>query len=421
MKHGYAFVTSIVVALLLTLLVGECSHGQYYYSPCQNGQCPPQQYQQPRYVQPQQPVYQEPQQQVRLGEATDVRVRVKAGGGYQSGSGTAFGHYQSGTLILTNHHVIEGGSSVVVCIGQRELIAKVLGSEPDPTDAAILWVPGEHDVVSVASDTPADAMAEFRAYDGGQHFRCWQGRILGFKYDSYLADTYSVGGNSGGGVYVNGTLVGVVWGNRDGRLAFTGVGPIRKLCARLGIGIAAGFPDKVAPQPSQPPTQQQPACPNCPEGGCCPCNLGDINATIDARIEAKLKLVKLPERGEPGPAGPAGPPGKDATIDEEALAQRITAAVLANIKIPEPVNPPSAAKHYVLVADAEADYWPRMAPELKRAQEGYSKIKLAPPPSYSVGALPQMVEYLSGVPQRTIAGTHNVSTALAKLSQGETP
>ncbi len=321
---------AILTGILLTLLLcAKCSQGQYYYqSPCANGQCPPQQYQQPVY---QQPVQQAPQQQVRLGEPTDVRIRVKVGSGYQSGSGTAFGHHQSGTLILTNHHVIEGGSSVVVCIGQREILAKVLGSEPDPTDAAILWVPGEFDVVSVATDTPADAMAEFRAYDGGQHFRCWQGRILGFKYSSYVADTYSVGGNSGGGVYVNGQLVGVLWGNRDNQLAFTGVGPIRKLCGRLGIGIAAGVPQYTPPLVPLPDRENP--CPSCPQGSC-DCD-GKITKLINQQERSLAIMEKMEERilllesrkSEPGPAGPQGPqgiqgepgtPGKDAnTINLE--------------------------------------------------------------------------------------------------------
>src|SRR5690606_9973881 len=142
-----------------------------------------------------------------------------------------------------------------------------------------------------------------------------------------------------------------------------------------------------------------------------------------AHLEEKVD-VALVQSGTPGPQGPQGPAGKDgkdAQITDaqiQQITQTVTANVLAQIKTPEI---PAAQKHYVLVADQDASYWPRLSDWYKRASDSYSRIKLAAPPTFPVGTLPQLVEYQGGDPLRVIKGNYDTEAALAKLARGDTP
>lgn len=82
---------------------------------------------------------------------------------------------------------------------------------------------------------------------------------------------------------------------------------------------------------------------------------------------------------------------------------------------------PTAVVHYVLVADEGASYWRRVNDMLTRAREAYSQIRSTPPPSFPVGALPQLVAYENGKPLGAFKGQRDVENALAVISKGETP
>lgn len=136
------------------------------------------------------------------------------------------------------------------------------------------------------------------------------------------------------------------------------------------------------------------------------------------QMEKKIAALeaKCGQTGQPGPAGPMGPPGPKGDPGE-----------------PGPAGPPGSdgttpelpqqtdTVYYVLVADEGAAYWPRINPVFKRAKEFYSTIKLAPPPNYSVGQLPQLVAYSDGKPLGSFKGAYAVEQALNLISRGEAP
>lgn len=85
-------------------------------------------------------------------------------------------------------------------------------------------------------------------------------------------------------------------------------------------------------------------------------------------------------------------------------------------------KPQDHERHLVLVADRKADYWPRLSAEYQRASQSYSRILFSdPPPNFSVGALPQVVVYADGKPEKVFRGQREVSTLLASITSGTWP
>lgn len=158
-----------------------------------------------------------------LGETpgrADARLVCDLGGGRsQCGSGTLIGHSSRGTVAITNHHVIEGASAVFVINRGHKYRGKVLTANKQH-DVALVEIPGRLAHVEIGGDVPEGEMLHFRAFDCGVHFRTWW---------AHPSQTYSVGGNSGGGVYHRGKLVGVIWGNRQDRIAFTPISRVRRM------------------------------------------------------------------------------------------------------------------------------------------------------------------------------------------------
>lgn len=77
-----------------------------------------------------------------------VEVRSEGGGGRAAGSGVAF---REDGYILTNHHVIEGASSVMVVSAEgKRFDAKVVGSDPE-TDISVLKINAALPVATLGS------------------------------------------------------------------------------------------------------------------------------------------------------------------------------------------------------------------------------------------------------------------------------
>lgn len=119
---------------------------------------------------------------------------------------------------------------------------------------------------------------------------------------------------------------------------------------------------------------------------------------------------------------------KGCECDQTQIAQAVIngidyakIAAMVKVEAPPTVPAPVAGKecHMVLVADQKASYWPRLEGELKRAQEAYYGIKVAPVPPFKAGPMPQLVVYESSIPTRVVKGSYDVSTALTEISRGD--
>lgn len=411
--------------------------------PCYQG---PQTYQAPQY-----------QQSTRPATFCDLIVKVQDTNGMSTGSGTPVMKHQGKTVVLTNWHVVqERASDTSVTVyrpNSPPASARVLEADKD-LDVAVVLVDADWPVVNIGTELDTSAALQTRGHAHGTSFRVYQGRVTSRIARGYFVSSPSISGMSGGGVFQNQQYVGIIWGGADSYCAITSIRHIRPFLNRvLGRQVIEVQTDLVPVEaPPREPNLPPPACPDCQQS--CGCDekiskLVDLQAelvevtskleTMIVRNEAdveflraiqegntaeivslKEQLAKIPagKDGEDGVDGKDGRNGKDATIDEDALAERITLAVLERIDLPTPE--PTSVKHYVLVADSAGDYWKRLSDEYTTAKAAYSQIKLAPPPSFPVGTLPQMVEYQSGVPQRTIFGSRAVSEALALLARGET-
>lgn len=174
-------------------------------------------------------------------------------------------------------------------------------------------------------------------------------------------------------------------------------------------------PGSTAPRPATRPPQP-PAAPKSSE-------LEALDKKLDALAEQIAKI----QVGPPGPAGPPGPPGRDGTdavvdydrVVAEVLDRLDYDAIAARVPRSPPPAVPSPARHIVLVADQQASYWPRLADALRRAQEAYHGIAVAPEPPFEAGPMPQLVIYDGGTPIEVVQGAYRVEHALAQISRGE--
>lgn len=325
-----AFACWVCYVALLLLGLTVAANGQ---GPCPGGVCPT----------PYRPLQQGRPFLDCERQPYDVQIEApdaSSPGGAFSGSGTSIARKDGGTVVVTNHHVIKDARQYFVVTGGNRYPARLLASDSQ-ADVALLWVAVPLPYVNLATEVPRGAVAQFRAFDGGVQFRAWSGRIIGFKYDSYIADTYSLSGNSGGGVYVNNQLVGVLWGNRgvgpggQMRLAFTGVGPVRRLLARVGIGIAAAYPPTLPatddPGPASGPT---PAAPQPPANTTPPedCGCREKFAAINKMHAELLERTEALESN----AGKVSQLLVDLDQNLDARIDARVASQVAEIKFPPP-------------------------------------------------------------------------------------
>jgi hypothetical protein len=229
-----------------------------------------------------------------LDRYRDATVGVRTPGG--SGSGVVVWSDAARSVVLTAHHVIDREPSVAVRGDGRTLPAAVLAADPAQDLAALL----------VAAPLPAAAVAEADPADGtevtlvglaslwsrgaaGRPITLWAVEARTAAYESHSGD-------SGGGVFAAGRLVGIHCGRvgdaADGptRAYHVRVAPIRTLLARVlrrvgdrlvpidppaPFGTGRSVPNSVTPASYPPPTYTAPparyyfpAQPSCPNGRC---------------------------------------------------------------------------------------------------------------------------------------------------------
>ncbi len=196
-------------------------------------------------------------EQVAQPTPMDVRVECPSA----RGSGTAVARLASGgTLIVTNHHVIRDQSRVTLHSGDgRRTIGQVAARDP-ANDLVAVAIDASWPIVNLGDDVTVGTPVQFRAYDAGLRFRKYFGNVHSEYQQAgsaggYFATGASVAGNSGGGVYSRGQLVGVVWGNPNGGTAFIRIGPVRRLIE----GVCRSH-QRATPPSSRPSTPNRQSC-----------------------------------------------------------------------------------------------------------------------------------------------------------------
>src|SRR5690606_16953631 len=119
--------------------------------------------------------------------------------------------------------------------------AQVLATD-QANDLAVLRINGNLPYVGIASQMPPEGtVLTCRSFDCGEYCVRWTGTFAGHNESgAALLNSYAVGGNSGGGVYHDGRLVGIMWGNSNKRMAFSDIRPIRAILQRAGCTPVEG-------------------------------------------------------------------------------------------------------------------------------------------------------------------------------------
>lgn len=346
-KNGWTILAAFALALALMVGLAFACEGQCYTDQWGNRICP----QAPRVA----PVTPPPADTTARPSAMDIRVECPG----SRGSGTAVGRSPNGgTLILTNYHVIDGEQSYTVYSGDGQSANATVASLDKDNDLALLEIPQQWKYVKLGDSLDVGMAVQFRCFDSGIRFRKYYGHVYsryGGRGDGgFFSSGSARSGNSGGGVYVDGKLVGVVWGNPQGGSAIIPVGPIRTLLGRVGVGIAAPFPEQIieVPQPA-PPKQPEAPPAQCPA---CDCDakiakLVDLQAnlveqvqklekSIDLKIEQRISEIKVPagKDGKDGRDGVDGKDGKDANTAQLELRINQLEAQLAELRASTPVT-----------------------------------------------------------------------------------
>jgi S1-C subfamily serine protease len=337
-----------------------------------------------------------------------VRVRMDEGNGTSSlGSGAIVETTASFSLVVTAGHVVrDGGRAFIQLPDGRNFPGEVLAQANDCDAAIIRVMVGNLPTVTVDITDPAGGVLIVGGYGGnGQPLRS-AGQLRGWtagESRSFVVGASVRQGDSGGPV-VNerGVMVGVLWGCAQGETYCTPIAQVRRFARRLlGRDLCCPPAGPIAAPPAQPPANSQSPT---------------ANPVLESRV-AKLESEYANCKPTPGPPGPPGKPGKDgadATVDLNMLAIKVSALITT-----QPNEPPPVERHYVLVADAQADYWPRLSDELRRAKQGYNGLAVAPPPSYPAGPMPALVGFESGKAIGRVTGVRGVSDALYALANGK--
>ncbi len=138
---------------------------------------------------------------------------------------------------MTNYHVVRDQPSIVLHAGNGQTADGQLAEMDEASDLAAVAIDATWPVVNLGGAVSIGKPVQFRAFDAGMRFRKYFGHVASAYAQQggaggYFATGRSVPGNSGGGVYSQGKLVGVVWGSPAGGTAFVPIGPVRRLIDR---------------------------------------------------------------------------------------------------------------------------------------------------------------------------------------------
>ena len=260
---------------------------------------------------------------------------VKCGQRVHWGSGTVIGKWRSRWAVLTCYHTLfREGRHTVDAGGGPGYAAELIAAEPG-WDLAVLVFEAPHwGCVSLGTEIPeTQADVETAAFPEGREYRSRIAHYVGTwgNRGDLLIDTELQGGESGGGLFAQGRLVGVLWGTdaRAGQSLAVSLVRIREFLQRRNVQIEPCTPAAIP----QPPANNPPTSPSEPSV------LRDQVKQLQARLElwerqgereltllkqelAEVKLraaVPGPRgetgpRGEAGPQGARGPPGGDADV-----------------------------------------------------------------------------------------------------------
>ena len=252
-----------------------------------------------------------------LPTAMDVRVECPTA----RGSGTSIARRpEGGTLIVTNYHVIRNQARVVVYSGKGNRAIGRVAMVDRANDLALIAIDAHWPIVRLGNEVILGAMVQLRAFDRGVQFRKYAGRVVreyteqGAAEAGYFATGASVAGNSGGGVYWQGKLVGVIWGNPQGQTAFVRIGPLRRMLDRLIRRLSGRHrlqQQETQQQGTQPPSFPVPSAQ--PDRCDCEERWAALQAQLDERLDARLPLPTLPLPTQLPPTLPpptSNPPGE---------------------------------------------------------------------------------------------------------------
>lgn len=382
-------------------------------------------------------------------------------------------------LVVTAGHVQEGGYTSYIIWRDQKLSATVLmpNSSHDLMALECAGPPSSQLVLPLATEyaKPGETV-RFEGLVGQVNSKglvtgyggiVGSGNITGYRKTHMDVDGHVQGGMSGGPIYNRNGLQGVIaisaW--EDGVRSFRGTATLRlrDLLSKAGIhveGTRYRLNKAWGPQPNEPPEvvtiqpNERPAeivipvptGPIEPNLEDYPLPVPDVDTTTPpaqphthAGIEAlaaELAAIRKQldglkgEKGDKGDSGEPGPPGELSEEDVKIYAAGVAAGLLDNEKFiaavaglveVEPYEPPKVPpgkSHLILVRDTSADYWPRMADELKTARGLFSGIREEDPPPFAT-VLPRLVGYQNGVAVLDIKGLRSVSDSLNAITRGE--
>lgn len=233
--------------------------------------------------------FERPDARTELDYAMDSAARIRSGDSW--GSGTVVYAEPGRSVILTANHILKPGEPVEVRAAGRNLAGRVILTD-SAADLAAVEVARELPHVAVVDDDLAEGddvllIGAASVWSRGQcsgHTRYNDRAVAVLTYDSYSGD-------SGGGVFRRGLLVGVhTGGHRGAKNAARGLVPFVARAVRGEPAPAA----KAAPVASAAPTCPTGNCPlkspfaapvTLPAGGCAngQCDLPNYNRGIFRR------------------------------------------------------------------------------------------------------------------------------------------
>lgn len=164
------------------------------------------------------------EQSGHLRAAVSIECRVAQG--LASGSGTVIGNTRGRAVVVTAAHVVQGGSNVLVVSGAVSKPARVLALDTE-LDVAILWCREFEGIepVPLSKHGPPKPGASVEACGFGPSvFWCRAATIVEPEHNEakWLCTrgpegVLTVSGDSGGPVFHQGKLAGVIWGNQGMR------------------------------------------------------------------------------------------------------------------------------------------------------------------------------------------------------------